>query len=80
MVSIEDKVVKSHENFLELITNFVFSIAPTDGQVPWVARPSAGTELNKFMPHINSLVQEGCNSSVLAMELRLSCINPLIYS
>ena len=29
---------------------------------------------------IDELVQERCNSSVLAMELRLSCINPSIYT
>ena len=28
--------------------------------------------------YIDGLVQERCNSSALAMELRLSCINPLI--
>ena len=43
----------------------------------------------KFMPqsslsqgrkfHINGLVQERCNSSTLAMELRLSCINLSIW-
>ena len=30
--------------------------------------------------HIDGLVQESRNSSVLAMELRLSCINPSLYS
>ena len=30
--------------------------------------------------NINGLVQERRNSSALAMELRLSCTNPLIYS
>ena len=30
--------------------------------------------------HIHGLVQKRCNSSVLAMELRLSCINPSIWS
>ena len=30
-------------------------------------------------PHINGLVQERCNSNVLAMELQLSCTNPSIY-
>ena len=29
--------------------------------------------------HIDGLVQERCNSSVLAMELLLSCINPFIW-
>ena len=29
--------------------------------------------------YIDGLVQEKCNSSVLAMELRLSCTNLLIY-
>ena len=29
--------------------------------------------------HFDGLMQEGCNSSALAMELRLSCINPLIW-
>ena len=29
-------------------------------------------------PHIDGLVQERCNSSVLAMELHLSCSKPLI--
>ena len=38
---------------------------------------------NKIIPqnsryYINGLVQERCNSSALAMELRLSCINPSI--
>ena len=28
---------------------------------------------------IDGLVQEGRNSSALAMELRISCINPSIY-
>ena len=31
-------------------------------------------------PHIDGLMQERRNSSALAMELRLSCINPLIYA
>ena len=30
--------------------------------------------------YIDELVQERCNSSALAMELRLSCTNPLIYT
>ena len=30
--------------------------------------------------HIDGLVQERRNSSVLAMELRISCINPSIWS
>ena len=30
--------------------------------------------------YINALVQEICNSSALAMELRLSCINPSIWT
>ena len=34
--------------------------------------------LNIRQPHIDGLVQERCNSSVLAMELCLSCINPSI--
>ena len=32
------------------------------------------------VPHIDVLVQERRNSSALAMELRLSCTNPLIYN
>ena len=31
-----------------------------------------------LVAHIDRLVQERCNSSALAMELRLSCTNPLI--
>ena len=31
-----------------------------------------------LLEHIDGLVQERCNSSALAMELRLSCTNPLI--
>ena len=31
------------------------------------------------VPHIDGLVQERHNSSALAMELRLSCINPSTY-
>ena len=31
------------------------------------------------MPHIDGLVPEWRNSSALAMELRLSCINPSIW-
>ena len=34
--------------------------------------------ISEHIVHINGLVQERCNSSVLAMELRLSCINPSI--
>ena len=30
--------------------------------------------------HIDELKQERCNSSALAMQLRLPCINPSIYS
>ena len=30
--------------------------------------------------YIDELVQERCNSSALAMELRLSCINPSIFA
>ena len=32
-----------------------------------------------FLMHINGPVQKRCNSSALAMELRLSCISTLIY-
>ena len=32
-----------------------------------------------FIAHINGLVQERHNSRALAMELCLSCSNPLIY-
>ena len=31
------------------------------------------------LQHFNGFVQERCNSSALAMELRLHCTNPLIY-
>ena len=31
-----------------------------------------------YATHIDGVVQERCNSSALAMELRLSCTNPLI--
>ena len=31
------------------------------------------------LDHFNGLVQERSNSSALALELRLSCINPSIY-
>ena len=31
---------------------------------------------NNFYDNIDGLVQERCNSSALAMELRLSCTNP----
>ena len=31
----------------------------------------------ELLPHIDGLVQERRNSSALAMDLRLSCINPL---
>ena len=34
---------------------------------------------NHVVPNIDGLVQERCNSSALAMELRLSCTNPTIY-
>ena len=34
----------------------------------------------KAIAHFDGLVQEWHNSSALAMELRLSCTNPLIYS
>ena len=30
--------------------------------------------------HVDGLVQERRNSKALAMELRLSCTNPLMYS
>ena len=33
---------------------------------------------DKALSHIDGLVQERCNSSALAMELRLSCTNPSI--
>ena len=32
-----------------------------------------------FRLHIDGLVQERCNLSALAIELRLSCINPSIF-
>ena len=35
---------------------------------------------SKCEDQINALVQERCNSSALAMELRLSCTNPLRWS
>ena len=34
----------------------------------------------KLKFYIDGLVQERCNSSVLALELRLSCTNPMIQS
>ena len=39
---------------------------------------NAGFAISPF--YIDGLVQEWRNSSALAMELRLSCINPLIYA
>ena len=36
-------------------------------------------QIGRMMVHIDGLVQERCNSSVLAMELRLSCTNPPTY-
>ena len=36
----------------------------------------ADSAQTKLSHHINGLVQERCNSSALAMELRLSCTNP----
>ena len=35
---------------------------------------------NNFKIHVSGLVQERCNSSALAIELRHSCINPSMYS
>ena len=43
---------------------------------PWCVE----IKLQQYFPVINGLVQERCNSSVLAMELRLSWTNPLIYA
>ena len=40
-----------------------------DNQEPWTT-----------ISHIDRLVLERCNSSALAMELRLPCTNPLIYA
>ena len=37
-------------------------------------------EQGQLEAHIDRLVQERRNSSALAMELRLSCTNPSIYS
>ena len=43
-----------------------------------ICRPLRCTHEDFFTLHLDGLVQERCNSSVLAMELRLSCTNPSI--
>ena len=58
---------------------------PADGLAPNGARPSADTALTEqfssvaTMDQIDGLVQERRNSSVLGMELHLSCTNPPIW-
>ena len=42
----------------------------------WLSKNLMATELE----NIDGLVQERCNSSGLAMELRLSCTNPSIWA
>ena len=56
---------------------FVVSIETVGGTLgAWTC---AVTTMAKFRSYIDGLMQERRNSSVLAMELRLSCTNPLIY-
>ena len=39
-----------------------------------------GVAVDFFLPCVDELVQEKCNSSASAMELRLSCTDPSLYS
>ena len=51
------------------------------GNIGCGARTSSGKILvASNQAHINGLVQERCNSSANALELRLSCTNPSIYT
>ena len=50
---------------------------PPNGMRSSVARMGGGIEIPD-LDHCDGLVQERCNSSALAMELGLSCANPLI--
>ena len=45
-----------------------------------ISRERNGHEGHVSAPHIDGLVQERRNSSALEMELRLSCINPSIWT
>ena len=63
------------------IHNFVIQSTSADGYASSGDRTSAGTVTTKFISliDIDRLVQERRNSSALAMELCLSCINPSIW-
>ena len=75
-------------------TTMVVNIVVGDGLMPiWhqdicnhhgYRSPQYSKGMEKTEPHhdayMDGLVQERCNSSVLAMELHLSCINPSIYA
>ena len=77
---------------LQLLIQFLFSFANvshihfhgcahTDLLEWWrfkSLRPSDAHIHSKIICHFDGLVQERCNSSALAMELRLSCIEPSI--
>ena len=64
---------------------FVAVVAVIRGRSLLTSRTSRGPRMQPFLfrlkqeEHIDGLVQERRNSSALAMELRLSCINPSIW-
>ena len=55
----------------------IFGRSGTCADLWLIMRPQ--TSFGSLHTHIDRLVQENCNSSVLAMELRLSCTNPTMW-
>ena len=78
LVVTQFQAIKSLHNFAHAMPGkmtFSYGIRP---QAQYIVRWPAGMVSTMSIHQINGFVQERCDSSVLAMELRLSCINPSI--
>ena len=80
------KVFLSRHHLISLRDSLIFAsdsslfLAICEGNLPVTGGlPSKRDSNVERHHHINGFVQERCNSSALAMELRLSCTNPSIY-
>ena len=71
--------INTHFETTKLWVCLINSILPFSNGLYLLLFSSAWMRLLLYLhSHINGLVQEICNSSALAMELCLSCTNPLI--
>ena len=73
---------KSYCHFKDIIVKYnLITATAWPMQVHWNASWDISDMFNRdAIWHIDGLVQERCNSSALAIELRLSCTNPSIWS